>query len=88
MTISPSLRYQISQDAVAGFQEVGKPEDRKEVADSLVVFMLRGNMNRWSQIVGYYLVKHGISPEDLATIVKDVITKVEETKIEVRYFAH
>lgn len=89
MALQPSLRYDCHNDTVVGFQnattDVASNGDSVDAANQIVVFVLRGNLRSWKQIVGYYTVHHGISPNRLSEIITDMIVNIQHANIEVRF---
>lgn len=87
MSISPALRYVKSNDSVVGFQDFGFREETKsvDVANLLLVFMLRGNYRSWKQPIAYFLVSHSVTPDTLLRIIMRVLSELHDTGIEVRF---
>jgi hypothetical protein len=87
MSIQPALRYNPRSDKVFGFQALTDnrlPLD--DVANMLLVFMLRGNLSPWKQPIAYFLVSHSVPPETLKRLLRRILCDIHDTGIEVRFF--
>ncbi len=54
MAIKQGLGYDKGRDAVGGFGT----SSAKEMADHAIAFLVKGNFNKWKQLIGYFLF-HG-----------------------------
>lgn len=72
MSIQQSLRYDLKNDCIFGFHDVGHCDDNetpKDAANSLLVFMAKGIKHSWRQPIGYYPVRNGVSSTVLQNMV-------------------
>lgn len=83
MTIKPSVRFSYPADKAVGFEDLPFHKTSEDVANLLVVFMLRGNYRPWKQPIGYFLVSHSISPEYLHQVILRFLCDLQDTGIEV-----
>jgi hypothetical protein len=81
MSISPATRYSSADDCVIGMD--GKGND---MANLLLVFMLRGTYKRWKQPFGYFLISHSVESLNLKSLILEGIHKAHEAGIRVSYF--
>lgn len=78
MAIDPAVQYSSSNDGIIGLDHY-----RSEVANQLLVFMIRGAHTNWSQPVGYFLVSHSIEAAVLKDLIYEGILKAHDAGIQV-----
>jgi hypothetical protein len=80
MAITPATRYSVQEDCVVGLDGSGG-----DMANLLLVFMLRGTYKNWKQPIGYYLISHSVKAEELKSLILEGLRVAHEANIKVRY---
>lgn len=85
MGLQPSLQYLETTDEIFGFDNSVNGSKDKEMAKSLIVFMLRGISQRWNQPFAYYLTRNGLDPDALRTVLIEIAIMLHKHGINVRF---
>jgi hypothetical protein len=80
MAITPATRYSVQDDGVVGLDGSGG-----DMANLLLVFMLRGTYKNWKQPIGYYLISHSVNAAMLKTLIFNGLRVAHEANVRVRY---
>jgi hypothetical protein len=64
MSIAPSTRYSVQDDSVVGLDGRGS-----DMANLILVFMLRGSYRNWKQPIGYHLISHSVNAPTLKSLI-------------------
>lgn len=85
MAIRPRLQYLNKYDHIIGYQDsISLREDGIfHIATHALVFMARGVMNNWKQILGYFFVYHCIPGSMLKTLVVECIKRLQNADLKV-----
>jgi len=84
MSIEPSTKYVESADEVVGFEDLGGQCKGKEMAKSLLVFMIRGISRSWKQPIAYHLTTNGLDPDTLRQFLVEILVKLHQHGVRVR----
>lgn len=76
MALQAGLNYTYKDD-ICGFVEL--PERQNQFADHVLVFMIKGIVQKWQQPIAYYFCEGATSSLKLKQILRDVVTAVGET---------
>jgi hypothetical protein len=83
MSIEPSTKYVESADEVVGFEDLGGQCKGKEMAKSLLVFMIRGISRSWKQPIAYHLTTNGLDPDTLRQFLVEILVKLHQHGVRV-----
>ena len=83
MTISQSLTYSSSSDAIIGFVDDGFQKSCS-LANQLLVLMIGGLSKKWKQIIGYFLVKQNMDVAGLRFMVMEGIRQCANAGLTVK----
>ncbi|XP_077282118.1 uncharacterized protein LOC143908359 isoform X1 [Temnothorax americanus] len=75
-SIKANLYYNISQDEVIGFEDLGDGKSYLP-ACNVAVLMIRGICNNWKQPLAYFFLHSSFSARKLTTIIPQAITKLQ-----------
>lgn len=76
-SLKPNLYYNISQDEVIGFEDLG--EEKSELpACNVAVLMLQGMCNNWKLPLAYFFLNSTFSATKLKSIIIETIKKLQE----------
>ena len=78
MALEPGTRYSIADDCVIGLDGQGS-----NMANLLLVFMLRGVYTNWKQPIGYFLVSHSVAVPTQHSLIVEGIHAAHECGIRV-----
>lgn len=76
MALETGLNY-ISKDEIRGFVDL--KERTSQIADHVLVFMIKGVVHKWQQPVAYYFCEGSTSGVMLKQILKEIVIAVGET---------
>ncbi len=83
ISFKTNLHYDISRDIIVGLEDFGSGTRTNKVANSALVFLLRGVSGKWKQPLGYVLVNGGCPTKEMDKLMKDAIDKVEGIGLDV-----
>lgn len=83
MSIMPSLQYIDSQDYIIGFEDYGDGQQLQNIADHVLVVMVRGLKKKFKQPVLYSFCHGTTKSPYLKNILKRVIREVRKTGLNV-----
>ncbi|KAH9645396.1 hypothetical protein HF086_000014 [Spodoptera exigua] len=81
MSITPQIQYDAGNDKLKGFATL-KTSDQLQVADHVLLFMVRGVKKNYKQPVAYYFTQN-LNKIELKNVIKDVIRKVFATGLKI-----
>lgn len=82
MSITPHYSLNRKRDRITGFVNNGT-ETKRQIADHVLVFMLRGVMKNYKQPIAYSFSK-GTTPKiDLKCLIKNIITELQKCGLKV-----
>lgn len=84
MAIKPFLEYNIKDDYIEGFADLGKYGRTNDMATTAFVAMLTGLSFKWKQAIFFSFSKGPINEETLKVIISDILNAVEDTGFKVR----
>ena len=84
MSIKSGLSYERSHDQIEGLEDLGSIGKTKNMANSAIVFMIRGLSNKWKQCIGYFLSSGPISSKSLHVLVLQAIDKVSNIGLHIK----
>ena len=84
ISLKANLCYDCSKDCcVIGFEDFGDGRTSGQVANSALVFMVRGSISKWKQPVAYFLANESVRSGHLRTIISKVLFHLEEMGLNV-----
>lgn len=84
MSLKSALSYDTSRDVIVGFEDYGHLGTGKELANSALVFMVKGICSKWKQPIGYFLAHNTTSADKLKLLVLNAIEKLANIGLSVR----
>ena len=84
MSLKSGLSYNTSKDVIIGFEDYGHLGTGKELANSALVFMVKGLCSKWKQPIGYFLAHNTTSADKLKPLVQSAIEKLANIGLSVR----
>lgn len=79
VALKPRLIYNPTTDYIEGYTDFGELGRQDTIADHALVFMLQGIGQRFKQPIAFYFIKGTVSKEKLASIIIEIISKVNST---------
>ena len=83
MSLKSHLHYDTKSDSIIGFEDFGNGETSGATANSVLVLMARGILQKWKQPVAYYLINESCDRMHLKEIVTEAINHLEEMGLSV-----
>ncbi|XP_018906109.2 uncharacterized protein [Bemisia tabaci] len=77
MSIKEHLEYSVASDKIVGFVSYGGGS-KMEVANYVLVLMLRGLKRKYKQLIAYFPSRGGLNSRELTSIIKDVLKACDE----------
>ena len=77
MHIRPHLEYNVFCDSVYGVQQMDKETRSDEVAQSMLVFMIRSVFRGWTQIIGHHFTAASLPQKDLHQLLKTYLSALD-----------
>ena len=84
MSLKSALSYDAANDVIVGFEDYGHLGTGKELANSALVFMVKGISAKWKQPIGYFLSHNTTSADKLKSLVVSAIEKLSSIGLSVR----
>lgn len=84
MSLKSALAYDASRDVIVGFEDYGHLGTGKELANSALVFMVKGICSKWKQPIGYFLAHNTTSADKLKSLVLSAVEKLGKIGLSVR----
>lgn len=78
MSLRVGLSYNITEDAVEGFEDFGTLGKTSRAANHALVFMVRGLTGKWKQPLGYFLSKDCATADKLEILLKECLQKIKD----------
>ncbi len=82
MSLRAGLSYNITEDAVEGFEDFGSLGKTSKPANHALVFMVRGLIGKWKQPIGFFLSRAATSAENLKKLLNECIQSVKNTGLQ------
>lgn len=79
ISLKSGLYYDISNDKMQGYEDLGEYGRSREIAQYAMVFMARGLASNWKQTLGYLFFRKSIKSEILQKIILDCLSKLKES---------
>lgn len=83
MSLSPSLHFNTAFDQVIGFEDFGGNEITENIADHVLVFMIKGLKAKFKQPICYLFCKSATKAVILKRCIKNIITQINQTGLAV-----
>jgi hypothetical protein len=84
MSLKTALSYDAASDAIVGFEDYGHLGTGKNLANSALVFMVKGLRAKWKQPIGYFLAHNTTAADKLKPLVISAIEKLANIGLIVR----
>ena len=84
MSLKTGLTYDASKDIIVGYENFGDLGTGKDLANSALVFMVKGLYGKWKQPIGYFLSHNTAPGVKLKTLVMSAIEKLSNIGLIVR----
>ena len=84
MSIKCSLSYNRYQDSVEGTSDFGTLGKTKLLANTALVFMVRGLAEKWKQCIGYFLSAGPVASKTLKDLTMQAVDKLTEVGLNVK----
>lgn len=84
MAIKCSLSYNKYQDSIEGAEDFGNAGKTKLLANTALVFMIRGLSEKWKQCIGYFLSAGPVSSKTLKDLTLQAVSKLAEVGLNVK----
>lgn len=81
--IRPDLTYNIRNDVVDGYEDLGS-ERKPLYANEICVFMVNGLYDSWKSVLNYFVSENGIKAENLKEIIEANLKICQELGLKVR----
>lgn len=83
MSLSPSLHYNAALDQIVGFENFGGSEITDNIADHVLVFMIKGLKANYKQPIAYLFCKSATKAAVLKKSIKNIIMELDKTGLNV-----
>lgn len=83
MSLKSILFYNISADSIVGFENLGGGKTSNLVANSSLVFMARGLLENWKQLVAHFQVNEACSSEKVKELVEGALFQLQSIGLKV-----
>lgn len=83
MAVGTGLTYDSKNDVIFGFNTFGK-QSLPDIADHVLVFMIKGIRRKYKQPVAYYYCRGTTTTPNLVLCIKEIIEAVQTTGLKVR----
>ena len=84
MSIKKNMTYDVKNDCVEGFQDLGSLGRKAQVANHAGVFMVRGLVDKWKQPVSYVLSSSTVEASDLKKLILLCLSEMTEVGLDVK----
>ena len=84
MAIKSGISYDRRNDAIEGMEDFGTMGKTKNMANTALVFMIRGLSQKWKQCIGYFLSAGPLSSKTLKQLTLEAIDKLSEVGLNVK----
>lgn len=78
------LEYNVTQDVIEGFEDLGENRRKPRIANTGLVFMIRGLFSRWKQPISYYVTCGPIKGHELKILITENLEKCFNVGLSVR----
>ena len=86
MSLKPGLEYNLKEDYIEGYHDLGDYGERKrQLAKSVLVFMVTGLTHDWKQPLMFFPTNRPVPGETLSTIICDVLQLTDDIGFKVRH---
>lgn len=77
IAISPGFHYSKFSDQVVGYVDLGSLGKSNDIANRVLVFMIRGLNKEYKQPIAYYFTKDSIKTGSLVILLKEIISMLQ-----------
>ena len=84
MSLKQTLSYSLANDRVVGFvSQIVCDDNKPQIADNILVLMLRGIFSNWKHVIGHYLIRHSVGHECVQRIIFEALSSCTSANMNV-----